>query len=87
MKKVFRIHDIASYHKLFSKLSTKEIQVLALSCSGLDRNAIARELNICIGTVNRHLNNAMNKYERESYAELRALFYFKINEKLIKFIP
>lgn len=46
--KYFRIDNFTPYCELFPKLSNREIEVLTRSCSGLDRNEIAVDLNISV---------------------------------------
>ncbi|QBY46473.1 helix-turn-helix transcriptional regulator (plasmid) [Arsenophonus nasoniae] len=78
--KPFYINNLPAYYRLFPKLSKREIEILSMSCAGLDRNEIAIELNISVHTVNNHFNNAVTKYELKSLCKLKALFYFVINE-------
>ncbi|ASV34562.1 helix-turn-helix transcriptional regulator (plasmid) [Candidatus Williamhamiltonella defendens] len=81
--KHFYVNNLPAYYKLFPKLSRREIEVLSMSCAGLDRNEIAIELNISVHTVNNHFNNAVTKYELKNLGKLKALFYFVINESRV----
>lgn len=74
------------YYKLFPKLSRREVEVLVLYCSGSSTHEIALELNISVSTVKCHLISAMHKYERDSFSELRCLFYLKFINALANFI-
>ncbi|WP_440862571.1 helix-turn-helix domain-containing protein [Symbiopectobacterium purcellii] len=82
MKNLF---NFTPYYSLLPKLSKREIEVLVLSSFGFSVNEIALELNISTGTVNVHLCNAKHKYERDTYGDLRALFYFKFYNASLDF--
>ncbi len=43
------------------KLSNKELKILTMLCNGLDRNTIANELNITLGTLKNYISTILNK--------------------------
>lgn len=51
-------------------LSEKEIKILKLLCDAIDRNAIARELNITPGTLKNYISNILNKMGFDSISKL-----------------
>lgn len=69
------------YLDLMPKLSRREVQILAMSCSGLSRADIAIKLNISVRTVDAHLTNATQKYELDTCSQLKSLFFFKFINK------
>lgn len=80
----FNASDFLPYYKVFTELSSSEIKVLSLYCSGMSCNAIATQLNITTNTMHVHMKNARSKYNATSYSELRALFHFRVTGYLIK---
>ena len=51
-------------------LSKKELQILKLLCNGIDREIIAREINITSGTLKNYISNILNKMEFDSISKL-----------------
>lgn len=84
MMTAFNDSDFFPYYKVFPELSSSEIKVLSLYCSGLSCNLIAKQLNITANTMHVHMKNAKSKYNANSYSELRALFHFRVTGYLIK---
>ncbi|PAV06582.1 hypothetical protein CBG25_05625 [Arsenophonus sp. ENCA] len=76
--------EINDYLDVLPKLSRREIQVVAMTCSGFNRSEIAIKLNISVRTVDNHLNHAMQKYELNSYSQLKAQFFFNFLRNLKK---
>ncbi|WP_074012619.1 helix-turn-helix domain-containing protein [Candidatus Sodalis sp. SoCistrobi] len=72
----FEPESFLPYHKIFPELSSSELKVLSLYCSGFNLQFIAEYLDIKINTVHVHMKNAMHKYNSTSYSELKAFFYF-----------
>lgn len=54
----------------FNKLTKQELKVLTMLCSGLEREAIAKELNITTGTLKNHISSILNKMEFDSITKL-----------------
>lgn len=51
-------------------LSTKEIKILKLLCGAIDRETIAKELNITSGTLKNYITNILNKMGFDSISKL-----------------
>ena len=51
-------------------LSTKEIKILKLLCVAIDRETIAKELNITSGTLKNYITNILNKMGFDSISKL-----------------
>lgn len=51
-------------------LSDKELKILKLLCNGLDRDYIADELNITLGTLKNYISNILNKTGFDSISKL-----------------
>lgn len=51
-------------------LSTKEIKIIKLLCEAMDREAIAKELNITSGTLKNYITNILNKMGFDSISKL-----------------
>ena len=47
-----------------------ELKILTMLCSGLEREAIAKELNITTGTLKNHISSILNKMEFDSITKL-----------------
>ena len=54
----------------FNKLTEKELEILTLLCSGIDREDIAEQLNITLGTLKNHISSILNKLNFESVSKL-----------------
>lgn len=54
----------------FNKLTKQELKVLTMLCSGLEREVIAKELNITTGTLKNHISSILNKMEFDSITKL-----------------
>lgn len=54
----------------FKNLSTKEIKIIKLLCEAMDRDDIAKELNITSGTLKNYITNILNKMEFDSISKL-----------------
>ena len=54
----------------FNKLTKQELKILTMLCSGLEREAIAKELNITTGTLKNHISSILNKMEFDSITKL-----------------
>lgn len=54
----------------FDKLTEKELKILTLLCSGIDREDIADQLNITLGTLKNHISSILNKLNFESVSKL-----------------
>ena len=52
------------------KLSAKEIKIIKLLCEAMDREDIAKELNITPGTLKNYITNILNKMEFDSISKL-----------------
>ena len=65
----------------FDKLTEKELKILTLLCSGIDREDIADQLNITLGTLKNHISSILNKLNFESVSKL--LVYCIGNEYVI----
>lgn len=76
--------EVNEYIELLPKLSTREIQILVMTCSGFSRTDIALELNVSLNTVNSHFKNALKKYDLNTYTQLQSLFLFNFLKKLNK---
>jgi DNA-binding NarL/FixJ family response regulator len=76
--------EVNEYIELLPKLSTREIQILVMTCSGFSRTDIAIELNVSLNTVNSHFKNALKKYDLNTYTQLQSLFLFNFLKKLNK---
>lgn len=76
--------EVNEYLELLPKLSTREIQILVMTCSGFSRTEIALELNVSLNTVNSHFKNALKKYDLNTYAQLQSLFFFNFLRNLKK---
>lgn len=74
--------EVNDYLDLLPKLSKREIQILAMTCVGLNRNEIAINLNISVRTVDTHLTHATQKYELDNRSQLQAIFFFNFLRKL-----
>lgn len=61
---------INDYNSNFKNLTAKEIKILTLLCSGYDREVVAKELNITLGTLKNHISSILNKMEFESVSKL-----------------
>lgn len=77
------IEQVLSGYKLFpdnvtvkresanlKKLTDKEIKILTLLCSGLEREDVADEINITTGTLKNHISSILNKMEFDSLSKL-----------------
>lgn len=51
-------------------LSTKEIKIIKLLCEAMDREDIAKELNITPGTLKNYITNILNKMGFDSISKL-----------------
>lgn len=51
-------------------LSAKEIKIIKLLCEAMDREDIAKELNITSGTLKNYITNILNKMEFDSISKL-----------------
>ena len=54
----------------FDKLTEKELEILILLCSGIDREKIAYQLNITLGTLKNHISSILYKLDFESVSKL-----------------
>ena len=54
----------------FKDLSDKEIKIIKYLCEAKDRDEIADELNITIGTLKNYITNILNKLEFDSISKL-----------------
>lgn len=54
----------------FKNLSPKEIRIIKYLCEAKDREEIAEELNITLGTLKNYITNILNKLEFESISKL-----------------
>ena len=54
----------------FNKLTEKELEILTILCSGIDREDIAEQLNITLGTLKNHISSILNKLNFESVSKL-----------------
>lgn len=54
----------------FNKLTKQELKVLTMLCSGLEREVIAKELNITTGTLKNHISSILNKMGFDSITKL-----------------
>ena len=54
----------------FNKLTEKELEILTHLCSGIDREDIAEQLNITLGTLKNHISSILNKLNFESVSKL-----------------
>ena len=54
----------------FKKLSSKEIKIIKYLCEAKDREEIAEELNITLGTLKNYITNILNKLEFDSISKL-----------------
>ena len=51
-------------------LSPKELKILKLLCNGYEREIIAKELNITIGTLKNYISNILNKTNFDNISKL-----------------
>ena len=51
-------------------LTDKEMKILKLLCNGLDRDTIAKEINITLGTLKNYISSILNKMEFDSISKL-----------------
>ena len=54
----------------FKNLSSKEVKIIKLLCEAMDREDIAKELNITSGTLKNYITNILNKMEFDSISKL-----------------
>jgi two-component system, NarL family, nitrate/nitrite response regulator NarL len=54
----------------FGALSSRERQIVSLVCDGLANKEIARELNVCEGTVKQHVHSVYRKLSVRNRGEL-----------------
>lgn len=57
-------------NKKFKNLSNKEIQIIKYLCEAKDRDEIADELNITLGTLKNYITNILTKLEFDSISKL-----------------
>lgn len=57
-------------NKKLKSLSNKELKILKLLCSGIERDLIANKLNITPGTLKNYISNILNKMEFDSVSKL-----------------
>lgn len=55
---------------ILNKLTKKELKILTLLCEGMDREDIAFNLDITMGTLKNHISSILNKLEFESVSKL-----------------
>ena len=54
----------------FNNLSSKEIKIIKYLCEARDRDEIAEELNITLGTLKNYITNILTKLEFDSISKL-----------------
>lgn len=57
-------------NKKLKTLSNKEIKILTMLCNGLERDSIARELNITLGTLKNYISTILDKMNYDSISKL-----------------
>ena len=60
------------FSELYTRLTIKEMEVLALLAKGFSNEEISIELNITVGTVKSHINNLFGKMEVNSRTKIVA---------------
>lgn len=69
-ERVKQLHELGELKQQFTRLSTREREVVALVAEGLTNKAIAEQLCVAVRTVEVHRAAAMNKLAVTSMAEL-----------------
>ena len=54
----------------FNSLTEKEVKILKLLCEGIDREYIAKKVNITPGTLKNYISNILNKLNFDSVSKL-----------------
>ena len=54
----------------FKNLSSKEVKIIKLLCEAMDREDIAKELNITSGTLRNYISNILTKLEFDNITKL-----------------
>ncbi len=69
-EKIFSEESANPEYNLLKKLTKQELKILTLLCNGIDREDIADELDITLGTLKNHISAILNKLEFDSVTKL-----------------